>query len=222
MSSERARDPASLGPALEALPLFPLPGVVLMPNALLPLYVFEPRYRKMVRDALDGHQAIGVVQLSEPAMQDPRGQPSIARIAGVGTIIDSTELPNGRYQILLRGRARVELEELPFIPPYRRARARVLTSTDENVSSTATAALIAVATGFAALLHDRDKSFDFRMPKLSDAGGIADHCAQHLLIDGRDRQAALETTSVNSRVRLVTETLAMQQLSLSGTKGTKN
>jgi Lon protease-like protein len=222
MSRTDPRDAVSLGAALEELPLFPLPGVVLMPGALLPLYVFEPRYRKMVRDALDGHQALGIVQLAEPASTDRNGQPAIARIAGAGTIIDSTELPNGRYQILLRGRARVSLQELPFVPPYRRARASVLASTDENVSSTATAALIAVATGFAALVRERDKSFDFRMPKLSDAGGIADHCAQHLLIDGRDRQQALETTSVVARVRIVTETLAMQQLSLSGAKGTKN
>ena len=186
-----------------------------MPGALLPLHVFEPRYRRMVRDALDGHQTIGIVQLVEP----PRiveGQPVIASVAGVGTIVDHTELPNGRYHILLRGRARVQLEELPFVSPYRRAKARVLESTDESVSSTATAALIAVATGFAALLRERDKSFEFRMPKLSDAGGIADHCAQYLLIDGRDRQLALETTSVATRVRQVTETLAMQQLSLSG------
>lgn len=216
------RDPSALGPALEELPLFPLPGVILMPGALLPLHVFEPRYRKMVRDALDGHQTIGVVQLLEPARMNSRGQPAIARIAGAGTIVDYTELPNGRYHILLRGRARVTLEELPFVAPYRRARASVLDSTDEGVSSTATAALIAVATGFAALLKERDKSFEFRMPKLSDAGGIADHCAQHLLIDGRDRQLALETTSVATRVRLVTETLAMQQLSLSGAAGPKN
>jgi ATP-dependent Lon protease len=144
------------------------------------------------------------------------GHPAIASVAGVGTIVDHTELPNGRYHILLRGRARVQIEELPFVPPYRRARASVLSSTDERVSSTATAALIAVATGFAALLRERDKSFEFRMPKLSDAGGIADHCAQYLLIDGRDRQLALETTSVATRVRQVTETLAMQQLSLAG------
>jgi Lon protease-like protein len=216
------RDPSALGPALEELPLFPLPGVVLMPGALLPLHVFEPRYRKMVRDVLDGHQAIGIVQLIEPARANAKGQPAIASVAGAGTIVDFTELPNGRYHILLRGRARVKLEELPFVPPYRRARASILTSTDESVTSTATAALIAVATGFAALLKERDKTFEFRMPKLSDAGGIADHCAQHLLIDGRDRQLALETTSVATRVRLVTETLAMQQLSLSGAAGPKN
>jgi ATP-dependent Lon protease len=211
-----------LTPALEALPLFPLPQVVLLPGLLLPLHVFEPRYRKMVRDALDGHCAIGVVQIADPARLDASGQPEIARIGGVGTIVDHAELPNGRYNIVLRGRARVELEELPFVPPYRRARARVLSSTDEEVSGAAVAGLISAATAFVSLVRERDKSFEFRMPKLSDPGGLADHCGQHLLIDGRDRQLVLETTSVIKRVRLVTETLALQQMSLSPRGGAKN
>jgi Lon protease-like protein len=203
-----------IAPALEELPLFPLPHVVLLPGALLPLHIFEPRYRTMVRDALAGHRAIGIVQIVEPEKRDENGQPAIARVAGVGTIVDHAELPSGRYNIVLRGRARVELAELPFVPPYRRARATVLPSRDENLSSTAIAALIATATTFVSLV--RDKSFDFRMPKLSEAGSLVDHCAQHLLIDARDRQRALETTSVAERVRLVTETLALQHMGLAG------
>lgn len=205
-----------IAPALEELPLFPLPHVVLLPGALLPLHIFEPRYRTMVRDALEGHRAIGVVQIVEPEKRDASGQPIIARVAGVGTIVDHAELPSGRYNIVLRGRARVELAELPFVPPYRRARATVLPSRDENLSSTAIAALISTATTFVSLVRQRDKSFDFRMPKLSEAGSLVDHCAQHLLIDARDRQRALETTSVAERVRLVTETLALQHMGLSG------
>lgn len=198
------------------IPIFPLPNVVLFPQTDLPLHIFEPRYRTMVRDALEGHRAIGVVQIVEPDKRDASGQPVIARVAGVGTIVDHAELPSGRYNIVLRGRARVELAELPFVPPYRRARATVLPSRDENLSSTAIAALISTATTFVSLVRQRDKSFDFRMPKLSEAGSLVDHCAQHLLIDARDRQRALETTSVAERVRLVTETLALQHMGLSG------
>ena len=205
-----------IAPALEELPLFPLPYVVLLPGVLLPLHIFEPRYRTMVRDALAGHRAIGIVQIVEPEKRDENGQPAIARVAGVGTIVDHAELPSGRYNIVLRGRARIELAELPFVPPYRRARATVLPSQDENLSSTAIAALIATATTFVSLVRERDKSFDFRMPKLSEAGSLVDHCAQHLLIDARDRQRALETTSVAERVRLVTETLALQHMGLAG------
>jgi Lon protease-like protein len=205
-----------IAPALEELPLFPLPHVVLLPGALMPLHIFETRYRTMVRDALAGHRALGIVQIADPDKRDENGQPIIARVAGVGTIVDHAELPSGRFNIVLRGRVRVELAELPFVPPYRRAKATVLHSHEESLPSTAIAALIATATTFVGLVRQRDKSFDFRMPKLSDAGSLVDHCAQHLLIDARDRQRALETTSVAERVRQVTETLALQHMGLSG------
>lgn len=208
--------------ALDALPLFPLPQAVLMPGALMPLFVFEPRYKRMVRDALDGHRTIAVVQIVGDDPVDEHGHPRIARVAGVGTIVDHTELPSGRFNIVLRGRARVALTELPFVPPYRRARAEVLAERDENVSSTAMAALISTATAFASVVRQRDDSFEFRMPKVSDAGSLADHCAQHLLIDGRDRQTVLETVSVADRVRLVTETLALQQLGFSASNEALN
>ncbi|NUP07255.1 MAG: LON peptidase substrate-binding domain-containing protein [Polyangiaceae bacterium] len=217
-----SRASGDLTAALEELPLFPLPQAVLLPGALLPLHVFEPRYRKMVRDVLDGHRTLSVVNIPDATKLDERGMPIIARVAGVGTIVDHAELPSGRYNILLRGRARVTLEELTFVPPYRRARATILPSRDEDVSSTATASLIASSTAFVALVRERDASFDFRMPKLSDPGTLADHCAQQLLIDARDRQTALETTSVVERVRFVTETLALQKMTLAGMPGALN
>src|SRR5262249_22145375 len=111
-----------VAPALDALPLFPLP-TVLFPGAVLPLHVFEPRYRKMVRDVLDSHHVLAVVLITDPSELDAHGHPAIAGVATAGTVIDYTELPGGRYNILLRGRVRVKLAELPFVPPYRRAAA---------------------------------------------------------------------------------------------------
>lgn len=222
MDSVPKRGTADLEPALAALPLFPLPQVVLMPGALLPLHIFEPRYRRMVQDVLASHRTLGIVQVLDTATIDDEGHPRIAEVAGVGTIVDHTELPSGRYNILVRGRARVRIQELPFVPPYRRAAATIMHSTDENVPSSAMAALIASATAFVTLVKSRDTSFDFRMPKLSDVETLADHCAQHLLIDGRDRQRVLEMSSVVERVRVVTEVLALQQLSLSGSRGVAN
>lgn len=225
MDSSRSSS-ADLGEALENLPLFPLPELVLLPGALLPLHIFEPRYRKLVRDLLDagsdGPRALGIVCVPDPAQVDAAGMPEIAKVAGLGTMVDCSELPSGRFNILVRGRARVSLEELPFVSPYRRARARVLWETEVDVSSTLTAGLISAASAFSSLVRTREKSFDFRMPKLSDAGTLADHCAQQLLIDARDRQKVLETTSVVERVRLVTETLALQQLTLGGDHGPAN
>jgi Lon protease-like protein len=204
-----------LAPALPSLPLFPLP-TVLFPGAMMPLHIFEPRYRAMVRDAIEGHQALAVVLVTGPEELDEHGHPQIAKIAGAGIIIDHVELPSGRFNILVRGRARVALEELPFgDKPYRRARATVLAAPPGEAAPSDLSALISSATAFASRVRERDPSFEFPLPRDTPAGAVADLCAHHLVLDARERQAALETLEVGARVRRVTEVLALQRLALS-------
>ena len=218
-SSSALRD---LEPALDELPVFPLPQVALFPGSLMPLHIFEPRYRAMMRDVINSHKALAIAQLVVGQRRTPDEPPIFERIAGAGVLVDYTELPSGRFNVLVRGRARVELEELPFVPPYRRARAKVLASVREAVAPGDIAALISSATSFASVVRARDHNFEFRLPPDGDAGTLADHCAAHLLIDGRDRQKVLEETSVIERVRLVTETLSLQRLAVHGGSGAPN
>lgn len=207
--------------SLSCLPLFPLPEVILLPGVLLPLHVFEPRYRKMVRDVLESHRHIVVVQIVDGALAG-EGQVPIAPVAGVGAIIDSTELPNGRFNIVLRGRARVELEELPFVPPYRRASCRVLPSIEDGLVPHAMPALLAAVSSFVATVQRRDPSFEFRIPRGVSDEVLMNHCAQQLLIEGRDRQKILETARLSERAELLTEFIALQQMSLGATGGVLN
>ena len=215
MSSPAPGGLRDLAPALPALPLFPLP-TVLFPGALMPLHIFEPRYRAMVRDALDTHRALAVVLVTDPETLDAHGHPRIAEVAGAGLIVDHVELPSGRFNILVRGRARVRLEELPFEDkPYRRARATVIVPPPGEAEAGDLSALVSAATAFAARVRERDPRFEFPLPKDADAGALADLCAQHLILDARERQAALETLEVGARVRRVAEALALQRLALS-------
>jgi ATP-dependent Lon protease len=205
-----------LGPALSALPLFPL-STVLFPGALLPLHVFEPRYRTMIRDVLDGHRALAVVLVTAPDDLDEHDHPRIASIAGAGVIVDHVDLPGGRFNILVRGRARVSLAELPFgEKPYRRAQATVIEEPAVEVPPSELAALVSAAAAFAARVRERDRTFELPLPKDAPAGAVADLCAHHLVLDARERQAALETLEVRARVRRVAEALALQRLALSG------
>ena len=204
-----------LSPALSSLPLFPL-STVLFPGALLPLHVFEPRYRAMIRDALDGHGALAVLLVTDAERLDEHGHPQIARVAGAGVIVDHVELPSGRFNVLVRGRARVSLEELPFRDkPYRRARATVIETPSGEVPANDLAALISAATAFAARVREREPDFELPIPKDAPAGAVADLCAHHLVLDARERQAALETLDTGARVRRVAEVLALQRLALS-------
>ena len=214
MTSDPSR-PLDLGAALSALPLFPLPQAVLFPGAVLPLHVFEPRYKKMIRDCLSTHRALSVVQITDPATRDEHGHPVIAGVAGVGVIVDHMELSDGRYNILVRGIARARLDELPYVPPYRTARATILPTEETHVPERDVAALVTNLAAVVALIREREKDFEFRMPKDAPPGLIADVCAHYLLIDAGERQAILETFNLSERVLRVTELLALQRLSLS-------
>src|SRR5688572_9222401 len=89
-------EPAELLPALERLPMFPLPGLVLLPNTFVPLHIFEPRYRKLTADVLEGGRLMALAyQLGEEHEYD--GPPPVAPIAGVGEVVMAQRLPDGRY-----------------------------------------------------------------------------------------------------------------------------
>jgi Lon protease-like protein len=205
-----------LGPALDVLPIFPLPQTVLFPGALLPLHVFEPRYRAMVKDCLATHKAMAIALICETGERDAHRHPSIEEVAGIGVIIDHVELPDGRYNILLHGRARVRLEELPFVPPYRRAKASILQSTPSDPPQRDVAALLASAAAFAGDIRSRDPEFDFRIPPHTAPATACDLAAHHLILDARERQTILETLDITVRVRRTTEALALQHAALQG------
>ena len=85
------------------IPLFPLPDAVLFPRMPLPLHVFEPRYRKLVGDALRGDQIIGMALLQEGWEDSYLAHPAIYGLGCAGRIEQSEALPDGRFNLLLRG-----------------------------------------------------------------------------------------------------------------------
>jgi len=102
------------------IPIFPLPGVLLLPFARLPLNVFEPRYVAMTRDALKSNWIIGMIQPRATASN--KEQPDIYLVGCAGKIVTFSETDDGRFLITLNGIARFTVkEELPLIQGYRRA-----------------------------------------------------------------------------------------------------
>jgi len=209
----------NLEAALRDLPVFPLPQVVLFPRALLPLHIYEPRYRTMLKDALATHRAIAMAIIVDSQEKESHGNPKIATIAGGGVILEHQGLADGRSNILLHGVARIRLEELPFVPPYRRARGTILHDAPAVIPASDRTALLAEATAFAGEVHKREASFSFRLPPSLEPGAIADLCAHHLVIDARARQKILEELDVVERVRLVTSELAVQHGALRSSDG---
>lgn len=102
------------------LPLFPLPGVVFLPETTLPLHVFEPRYREMLTDVLGGERILGIQLLVPGGAPDPAGRPEVYPVGCAGEVVEHEPLPDGRSNILLRGLYRYRIEvEVPSGKPYR-------------------------------------------------------------------------------------------------------
>lgn len=212
--------------ALADVPVFPLPNVVLFPETLLPLHIFEPRYRAMLSDCLDRDGAIVIAQVD-------RSGARIAEVASVGVIVEHQPLPDGRSNIVVAGSARVHLDELVVeeLPryPYKRARASRLHEVDVTVSDADHAALLAAARMFVTEVKKHDTKFELRMPKGlrgtetsgAKAGALADICAFQLVVDAQVRQAILEELDPRARVRMVMAQLAAQHGAMLGEmKGT--
>lgn len=196
--------------AIHRLPIFPLPQVVFFPEAVLPLHVFEPRYRAMLRDCLTTHGAMAIAQIVPG--EDDHGRPRIAEIASGGIIVEHQPLPDGRANIVLRGMARLHLAELEPSEglPYRIARATILHDRDVQVPEHDRTALVSAATMFAAEVKKHDPNFTFRLPKALEAPILADLCAFQLIVDAAARQAVLEELDPRARVTMVLDQLAMQ------------
>jgi Lon protease-like protein len=104
-------------------PIFPLPSLVLFPHAIQPLHVFEPRYRRMIADALAGERLIGLVLLKPGWESNYEGRPPIHEMACLGKISNEERLPDGKFNLMLHGLQRaVVVEETPADKPYRVAR----------------------------------------------------------------------------------------------------
>ncbi len=117
----------SLRDAPEVIPVFPLPGAILLPRARLPLNVFEPRYLAMFDDVLRSpHRLIGMIQPKEAADADDGEEGAVSdlyEIGCAGRLTQFNELPDGRYVVALTGISRFRaLREETSFTPYRRLR----------------------------------------------------------------------------------------------------
>ena len=203
----------SLAATLRRVPLFPLPNAVLFPHALLPLHIFEERYREMTRDILTGSRCLAI-GLIAPGSSDEEDAPAVLPIAGVGEVVMAHELPDGRFNLVVRGRARVHIDqELVSDRPYRLVSATELP--DFHVANPAEIA-------------DADQTLRALIGRLADAipdGGellrqviaaqespaeLVDGVASALIVDPVLRQRLLETRDVGQRLeRVSAEVVAM-------------
>jgi Lon protease-like protein len=107
-----------------AYPVFPLQDAVLLPQAVMPLHVFEPRYRRMVSDVLDSHGMIAMALFRSEVTPEEylHGQPPLRAFMCLGQIREYEQMEDGRYVLLLQGLCRARVAEEVAHAPYRRVR----------------------------------------------------------------------------------------------------
>ena len=195
-------------PDPEEVPVFPLPNVVLLPGALLPLHVFEPRYRQMTEDVVAGRRRMAVARLKPGFEADYHGRPPIHPVCGIGEVIRHERRADGRWDILVAGltRARV-LEELPPTHAYRVIRIeqlRDLPAKDPLALGAWQRELGVLWQRLAPYLPDSVRDICQRSEDEQGAGAWADRIAATLIADPDERQQLLEELDPGERLcRLV-------------------
>ncbi len=187
--------------------LFPLPQIVLFPGTLIPLHVFEPRYRDLVAEALETDRLLALALLRPGYEKDYEGSPAIHPVVVVGRIVDHFRLPDGRYNIAVVGLSRVRVvEEVPG-RTFRRARVEAVPEEGPPVEPARLAR-------FLDLLHlllcrgpGAVRQVDFFPAERANAARLADRAAAALRIGDETKQAILEEPNVAKRVARLTDEL---------------
>lgn len=192
-------------------PMFPLPQIVFFPGTVLPLHIFEPRYRAMIQDVRRENLPIIMGNLRAERRLDPLGRPEVASVAGIGTMKSCEELPDGRFLIELSGVSRVRiLSEHGQEKLYRRVSFELLECHSSDLKAeekdTETAQLIV-----ASLRNANEKVADFLaqlIRKASDGSELSDSLASAIIADPLERQSLLEELDTSARMHRVVSRLA--------------
>jgi Lon protease-like protein len=189
------------------VPIFPLPDVTFFPHTLLPLHVFEARYRLMVMDALARDRRLCVVKLRPGFEETYAGKPAVHPVGGVGEIVSWERLATGRYNIVVRGDGRLRIDrELPTDTLYRLVAGTLLR--DDGPQGDVAPALGRVRAACAALLSALGRPanlLDTALAEGQPTGVVADRIAAAVLPDAALRQELLETLDVDARVARVAD-----------------
>lgn len=191
------------------VPIFPLPDLTFFPHTVLPLHVFEARYRAMVTDCLARDKRMAVVGLKPGFEPVYDGKPAVYQVAGVGRIVQCERLASGRFNILLKGESRVRIDrELPADTLY-----RMVAGTPLGETGAEGARVGALAARVSGRCRDILRAVGRPTTEVEDSvaggapGALCDRIASAVIPEADVRQALLEELDVERRLSRLAEAL---------------
>ena len=197
------------------LAIFPLPGAILFPRSYLPLHIFEPRYRAMIRDALASDKLIAMIQ-----PKDEDEPPALFEVGCIGRISASDELDDGRFNIVLEGLSRFRIaREAEVATPYRQVDAD-RSGFDEEVDEVLGLAQRAeVERESRAYADSLGYEVDWESVGRLDDEMLVNGIAQIAPLDVGSKQALLEARDLATRADLLVQFMQFQRMAPGGVDG---
>jgi len=189
------------------IPLFPLSTVVLFPNTLLPLHIFEPRYKQMFNDVINAERMIGMALLKPGWQSNYYGNPDIFQIVGMGKVVSSETLDDGKLNIVLYGLRRVKIKEIVKDNPYRLARVDIINNINENGEETHRVKIEELISRWNFFLDRKEKSHKINVNANLPLDSLTDSLATLIYPNVFDRQKLLEEQNVQKRAEMIIKDL---------------
>ncbi len=206
----------------ETAPVFPLRGVILLPRAMLPLNIFEPRYLEMFDDIVAGDRLVAIVQPERTAGENesPQGRDvGLRRVAGIGRLTAFQELDDGRMIVSLTGVTRCTIEqEIATDAPYRTCRLSYDAFPDDLTAGIGAEAVdrTALLNTLKAFLAARDLRADWQAIERSQNEALVNSLAMMSPYGPEEKQALLEAHDLKLRAELL---VALTQMELASGGG---
>jgi Lon protease-like protein len=187
------------------IPIFPLPNVVLFPQVMLPLHIFEPRYRRMVRDAETQHPPlIGMTLLRGNWQEQYEGTPDIYPIGCAGEMVRVNPLPDGRFNIMLQGMREFSIVEESVTKSYREAKVEWRPSSRESLAEGEREELHRLLKRY---LQNNEKVQKFLNDSSIEDGFLVNFFAFHLDFMPIEKQGLLEAVTLPERAERLRDML---------------
>jgi Lon protease-like protein len=189
------------------IPLFPLSSVVFFPNTLLPLHIFEPRYKEMVHAALNSEKIIGMALLKPGWESDYYGNPDVYDVIGMGRIVSSDMLDDGKINIILYGLKRVKIIETVSELPYRQAKVSLMENEFSGNSDSLRAMIEDLVNKWNLYLNEKQKSHRINVNTKLPLENLTDALGSLIFPNVFDKQKLLEEISVEKRAEIIIKDL---------------